>query len=89
MTVNPGEILSLQSHKHRSEFWYVSEGVATVECDNNIFDLNKHESTNIPLYSKHRLSNNSNEVLKVIEVQIGDLLSEDDITRYEDRYERD
>ena len=45
--------------------------------------------TNIPLQSKHRLSNNSNEVLKVIEVQIGDVLSEEDITRYEDRYERD
>ena len=89
MTVNPGEILSLQSHENRSEFWYVSEGIATVECDDNIFDLKKHESTNIPQKSKHRLSNNSNEILKVIEVQIGDLLSEKDITRYEDRYERD
>ena len=89
MTVNPGEILSLQSHENRSEFWYVSEGIATVECDDNVFDLKKHESTNIPKKSKHRLSNNSNEVLKVIEVQIGDLLSEKDITRYEDRYERD
>ena len=89
ITVNPGEILSLQSHENRSEFWYVSEGIATVECDDNVFDLKKHESTNIPQKSKHRLSNNSNEVLKVIEVQIGDLLSEKDITRYEDRYERD
>ena len=89
MTVNPGEILSLQSHENRSEFWYVSEGIATVECDDNVFDLKKHESTKIPQKSKHRLSNNSNEVLKVIEVQIGDLLSEKDITRYEDRYERD
>ena len=89
MTVNPGEILSLQSHENRSEFWYVSEGIATVECDDNVFDLKKHESTNIPQKSKHRLSNNSNEILKVIEVQIGDLLSEKDITRYEDRYERD
>ena len=89
MTINPGEILSLQSHENRSEFWYVSEGVATVECDDNTFDLKKHESTNIPQKSKHRLSNNSNGILKVIEVQIGDLLSEDDITRYEDRYARD
>ena len=89
MTVNPGEILSLQSHEHRSEFWYVVEGVATVECDDEVFDLKKYESTNIPLQPKHRLSNNSNEVLKVIEVQIGDVLSEEDITRYEDRYERD
>ena len=89
MTINPGEILSLQSHENRSEFWYVSEGVATVECNDNTFDLKKHESTNIPQKSKHRLSNNSNGILKVIEVQIGDLLSEDDITRYEDRYARD
>ncbi|MAJ30067.1 MAG: hypothetical protein CMQ73_02275 [Gammaproteobacteria bacterium] len=89
MTINQGEILSLQSHENRSEFWYVSEGVATVECDDNTFDLKKHESTNIPQKSKHRLSNNSNGILKVIEVQIGDLLSEDDITRYEDRYARD
>ncbi len=89
MTINPGEILSLQSHENRSEFWYVSEGVATVECDDNTFDLKKHESTNIPQKSKHRLSNNSNGILKVIEVQIGDLLSEDDITRYDDRYARD
>tara|TARA_B100001996_G_scaffold383044_1_gene377052 strand:+ start:464 stop:1219 length:756 start_codon:yes stop_codon:yes gene_type:complete len=89
MTINPGEILSLQSHENRSEFWYVSEGIATVECDDNIFDLKKHESTNIPQKSKHRLSNNSNGLLKVIEVQIGDVLSEDDITRYEDRYARD
>jgi len=89
MTINPGEILSLQSHENRSEFWYVSEGIATVECDDNVFKLKKYESTNIPQKSKHRLSNKSNELLKVIEVQIGDLLSEDDITRYEDRYDRD
>ena len=89
MTVNPGEILSLQSHENRSELWYVSDGIATVEWDDTGFDLKKHDSTIIPQKSKHRLSNNSNEVLKVIEVQIGDLLSEKDITRYEDRYERD
>jgi len=28
------------------------------------------------------------ELLKVIEVQVGDVLSEDDIIRYEDRYDR-
>ena len=89
MTVNPGEILSLQSHDNRSEFWYVVEGIATVECDEKIFDIKEYESANIPLKSKHRLSNNSDSILKVIEVQIGNILREDDITRYEDRYERD
>jgi len=89
MTVLPDEILSLQSHKHRSEYWFVAEGSATVECDGEIKTVEKYESFYIPLGSKHRLSNLSKNILKVIEVQIGDILSEEDIIRYEDRYERD
>ena len=88
MTVFSDEILSLQSHNHRSEYWFVAEGVATVECDSETMLLSKHESTFIPLGAKHRLSNMGEEILKVIEVQVGDLLSEDDIIRYEDRYDR-
>jgi len=89
MTVLPDEILSLQSHKHRSEYWFVAEGSATVECDGEIKTVEKYESFYIPLGSKHRLSNLSKNILKVIEVQIGDILSEEDIIRFEDRYERD
>jgi len=89
MIVLPDETLSLQSHKHRSEYWFVAEGSATVECDGVITTVEKHESFFIPLGSKHRVSNLSKEILKVIEVQIGDILSEEDITRYEDKYERD
>ena len=88
MTVLPDEILSLQSHNHRSEYWFVAEGVATVECDSETKLLSKHESTFIPLGAKHRLSNMGEEILKVIEVQVGDELREDDIIRYEDRYDR-
>ncbi len=88
MTVLPDEILSLQSHNHRSEYWFVAEGIATVECDAETKLLSKYESTFIPLGAKHRLSNLGAEVLKVIEVQVGDELSEDDIIRYEDRYDR-
>ena len=88
MTVFSDETLSLQSHNHRSEYWFVTEGVATVECDSETGSLTKHESTFIPLGAKHRLSNMGEELLKVIEVQVGDVLSEDDIIRYEDRYDR-
>ncbi len=43
----------------------------------------------IPKEAKHRMTNNSeNEVLEFIEVQRGDYLGEDDITRYEDNYGR-
>jgi len=88
MTVLPDEILSLQSHKHRAEHWFVAEGTATIECNGKTQVVKQYESFFIPLGSKHRLSNLSRNILKVVEVQIGDILSEEDITRYDDRYER-
>jgi len=89
ITVAEGEILSLQSHKHRSEHWLVVSGVATVECNGKKSYLNQFESISIPQGSKHRLSNEHRETLKVVEVQYGDYLSEDDIIRYEDKYHRE
>ena len=89
ITIAPGELLSLQSHKHRSEHWLVAAGVATVECDGEKGYLNQFESISIPQGAKHRLSNESKEFLQVVEVQFGRHLSETDITRYEDKYQRE
>ena len=50
--------------------------------------LNENESTNIPLGSKHRLSNLGKTHLELIEVQSGSYLGEDDIIRFEDLYGR-
>ena len=88
ITIAPGEMLSLQSHKHRSEHWLVASGVATVECDGEKSYLNQFESISIPQGAKHRLFNESKEFLQVVEVQFGEHLSEIDITRYEDKYQR-
>ena len=88
ITIAPGELLSLQSHKHRSEHWLVASGVATVECDGEKSYLNQFESISIPQGAKHRLCNESKEILQVVEVQFGEHLSEMDITRYEDKYQR-
>ena len=89
ITVAPGEILSLQSHKRRSEHWLVVSGIATVECDGEKIYLNQFESISIPQGAKHRLSNQNKELLQVVEVQFGKQLSEKDITRYEDKYQRE
>ena len=89
ISVAPGESLSLQSHKHRSEHWLVASGVATVECNGEKNYLNQFESISIPQGAKHRLSNENKALLKVVEVQFGEILSEDDITRYEDKYKRE
>lgn len=89
MTVLTDQTLSLQSHKHRAEHWVVAQGTATIECDAEIKTVQQYGSFFIPLGSKHRLSNLNRDTLKVIEVQFGDNLSEEDIVRYEDEYERD
>ncbi len=86
--VKPGAALSLQLHHYRSEHWVVVSGIATVTCDERIFDLTTNQSTYIPKESKHRLENSGTEPLFVIEVQAGDYLGEDDIVRFEDRYSR-
>ena len=86
--VNPGAALSLQSHKHRSEHWVVVEGSAVVTIDKSEKIIRAGQSTYVPLGSKHRLKNQENEPLTIIEVQIGIYLGEDDITRYEDIYSR-
>ena len=64
------------------------KGVALVTCDNKEFQLQPNESTYIPVGSKHRLCSVGNESVEVIEVQIGEYLGEDDIVRFEDRYNR-
>ncbi len=86
--VNPGASLSLQSHAQRAEHWIVVKGIAQVICGDTTITLHKNESTYIPLGQVHRLSNNNHEVLEIIEVQSGDYLDEDDITRYDDTYGR-
>ena len=42
----------------------------------------------IPVGSKHRLENNTDSPLNIIEVQTGTYFGEDDIVRYEDDYDR-
>ena len=86
--VLPGESLSLQSHKHRSEHWTVANGSAKVELNGDTFHLKENQSIIIPVSAKHRLSNPSAEILIIFEIQFGKLLDENDICRYEDLYGR-
>lgn len=88
LMVKPGEALSLQKHNQRAEHWVVVSGTAIVTCDDKILNMERNESTYIPVGAKHRLENQSNVPLFLIEVQSGDYLGEDDIVRFEDRYNR-
>ena len=86
--VKPGEKLSLQKHYHRAEHWVVVEGTALVQVGDEERLLADNESTYIPVGIVHRLSNPGKIPLRIIEVQSGSYLDEDDILRLEDVYGR-
>jgi len=88
LEVKPGARLSYQSHEHRSEHWTVVRGTATVTLDGRTLQVPCGEHVHIPFRSRHRLENQAEETLRVVEVQTGDYLGEDDIVRYEDDYGR-
>lgn len=88
ITVNPGQQLSLQMHRHRAEHWIVVRGAARVTRGEEVFTLSENESTFIPKGVRHRLENPGPESLELVEVQSGDYLGEDDIVRFEDIYGR-
>ncbi|HJL57886.1 MAG: phosphomannose isomerase type II C-terminal cupin domain [Pelagibacteraceae bacterium] len=88
IVVKPYGKLSLQSHKHRSEHWIIVEGRAEVTINDNITTLEPNQNTYIPPETKHRLANNYDKNLILIEVWYGKNLDEEDITRYEDIYNR-
>lgn len=86
--VKPNSLLSLQMHHHRSEHWIVVSGTATVTNGDTVLELKENESTFIPSETKHRLENNTDKNLVLIEIQCGTYLGEDDIVRFEDKYGR-
>ena len=79
--VLPGEKLSLQKHKYRSETWYVIDGTARVTKENDRFTLQTGDSIVIEKNLSHRLENQSGRPLQIIEVQTGSYFGEDDIVR--------
>ncbi len=91
-----GEATSLQSHKHRNEIWTVSKGTARVTYGNDkylsgydaTFDMATGSTIKILSGFKHRIVNNGEDPIVITEVWLGDILEEEDIIRYEDRYGR-
>ncbi len=86
--VNPGKSLSLQLHNKRSEHWVVVEGQAVVVKGKSRHRLNTNESLYVPMGCVHRLINPANKLLRIVEVQTGKYLGEDDIIRLKDVFGR-
>lgn len=86
--VNPGQRLSLQMHQSRSEHWVVVDGEAIVTIGDREMRLSENQDAVIPPRTRHRVANPGTTPLVFIEVQCGAYLGEDDITRFEDDYNR-
>ena len=80
--------LSLQKHYHRSEHWLITQGIAKVTLNEKTFLKKSNETIFIPLGSIHRIENLYHTPLKIIEAQVGSILKETDIVRYQDIYGR-
>ncbi len=87
ITINPHQRLSLQFHKERSEHWIVIEGNGLITIENNEYPAKCNDHFFIPGNTPHRITNCSDTLLKIIEIQYGNC-DEDDIIRLEDDYGR-
>jgi cytidyltransferase-like protein len=82
LTIDPGKGLSMQRHKHRSEFWLVTEGKCWVASgDKPAEELCRHDTIEVPEAAWHQLSNPYDQPCRIVEIQHGARCTEDDIER--------
>jgi len=87
LTVMPKTCLSMQRHQDRAEHWFVAEGTATVYTIDRSTDMDllgeytRFQHIHINQHQWHKLCNETDQPLKVIEIQYGDRCIEEDIER--------
>jgi len=87
LTVNPKTCLSMQRHQDRAEHWFVAEGTATVYTIDRSSDMDllgeytQHQHIHINRTQWHKLCNETDHPLRVIEIQYGENCVEEDIER--------
>jgi mannose-6-phosphate isomerase-like protein (cupin superfamily) len=87
ITVNPGETLSLQYHKRRSEFWVILDRGLEVTVGDKVWQPAKNEEIFIPTQAPHRMKCIGDLPARIMEIWIGES-DESDIVRLEDKYGR-
>lgn len=88
LVIRPGQRISLQFHRHRSEDWIITDGKARVQVGEAVSIMESGASVHVPRRAIHRLTNVGRIPLVIIEVQRGSLLDERDIVRIDDDHGR-
>ena len=83
LNLAPGEATALQSHLHRSGHWVVVEGTAEITVGLRARLVGEGEAIHIPLGQPHRLENPGRLPVRLIAVETGCYLGEDDLIRHE------
>ena len=86
--INPGKRLNLQRHKSRAEHWVVVSGRAKITIGGKVFSVDTNRSVYVPMGVRHRLENLAKVPVRIVEIQTGIYLGEDDIERFEDDFKR-
>ena len=88
LVIKPMTGMSYQRHFHRSELWFIFEGYCEIlynETDdkknNQKITLKKDDSFFIKRRAWHQIINPSNEICKIVEIQYGSEVNEEDIER--------
>jgi mannose-6-phosphate isomerase len=87
ITVNPGQVLSLQYHHHRDELWVALDSGLRVTLDDRVWEPVQYEEIFIPHGSRHRVAGVGTRPSRWLEISFGDF-DENDIVRLEDQYGR-
>ena len=88
LTINPKSSISLQKHNHRSEHWMITHCKPKITLNKKYFTMKPDETIFIPLGAIHRIENPYKKPVKIIEAQLGSILKETDIVRFQDVYGR-
>jgi len=88
LTVTPQKRLSYQTHSQRTEFWIIVQGVATCLIDGRTVVARVGECVDVGIGVAHRIANEHDEDLVIVEVQRGSYTGEDDIVRLADDFGR-
>ena len=87
LTVTPKTCLSMQRHNDRAEHWFIAEGTATVYTIDSSTDMDllgefkTFDHIHIAKHQWHKLCNETDNPLRVIEIQYGENCVEEDIER--------
>ena len=81
LVIDAGRQLSYQRHMHRTEVWTIVSGEGAIALDGSVFQVQPGSVVTINAGQRHGVRAKSQ--LRVIEVQLGDALEENDIERFE------